>query len=90
VNSVDAQGGSLNYSGAVVAGGMVYVMSGYSFSAGMPGKVLLAFQKMERKGRLTAGESRNRKSADHWPQTLLSLVAHDDRRLAKLLREMSS
>ena len=43
VNSVDAQGGSLNYSGAVVAGGLVYVMSGYSINAGMPGNVLLAF-----------------------------------------------
>ena len=43
VNSIDAQGGSLNYSGAVVAGGMVYVMSGYSINVGMPGNVLLAF-----------------------------------------------
>lgn len=43
VNSVDAQGGSLNYAGPVVAGGMVYVMSGYSIDAGMPGNVLLAF-----------------------------------------------
>jgi hypothetical protein len=43
VNSVDAHGGSLNYSGAVVAGGKVYVMSGYSINAGMPGNVLLAF-----------------------------------------------
>jgi polyvinyl alcohol dehydrogenase (cytochrome) len=43
VNSVDAQGGSINYSGAVVAGGMFYVMSGYSINAGMPGNVLLAF-----------------------------------------------
>jgi polyvinyl alcohol dehydrogenase (cytochrome) len=43
VNSVDAHGGSLNYSGAVVAGGMVYVMSGYSVNAGMAGNVLLAF-----------------------------------------------
>lgn len=45
VNSVDAQGGSINYSGAVVAGGTVYVMSGYSINAGMPGNVLLAFSE---------------------------------------------
>jgi polyvinyl alcohol dehydrogenase (cytochrome) len=43
VNGVDAHGGSLNYSGAVVAGGMVYVMAGYSINAGMPGNVVLAF-----------------------------------------------
>jgi polyvinyl alcohol dehydrogenase (cytochrome) len=43
VNGVDAHGGSLNYSGAVVAGGMVYVMAGYSINAGIPGNVVLAF-----------------------------------------------
>ncbi|MGA8034439.1 MAG: PQQ-binding-like beta-propeller repeat protein [Candidatus Acidiferrales bacterium] len=43
VNGVDAHGGSLNYAGAVVAGGMVYVMAGYSINAGMPGNVVLAF-----------------------------------------------
>jgi polyvinyl alcohol dehydrogenase (cytochrome) len=43
VNGVDAHGGSLNYAGAVVAGGMVYVMSGYTVSVGMPGNVMLAF-----------------------------------------------
>lgn len=43
VNSVDARGGSLNYAGPVVAAGMVYIMSGYTTNAGMPGNVLLAF-----------------------------------------------
>ncbi|HEX3661146.1 MAG TPA: PQQ-binding-like beta-propeller repeat protein [Acidobacteriaceae bacterium] len=43
VNGVAAHGGSINYAGPVVAGGMVYVVSGYSINAGMPGNVLLAF-----------------------------------------------
>jgi polyvinyl alcohol dehydrogenase (cytochrome) len=43
VNGVPAHGGSLNYAGAVVAGGMVYVMSGYTVSVGMPGNVVVAF-----------------------------------------------
>jgi polyvinyl alcohol dehydrogenase (cytochrome) len=43
VNGVAARGGSLDVSGAVVAGGMVYVNSGYMFLGGMPGNVLLAF-----------------------------------------------
>lgn len=41
VDGVDARGGSLNASGATVAGGMVYVNSGYTNA--MPGNVLLAF-----------------------------------------------
>ena len=43
VNGVAGHGGSINYAGPVVAGGMVYVASGYSVNAGMPGNVLLAF-----------------------------------------------
>lgn len=43
VNGVGGHGGSINYAGAVVAGGMVYVTSGYSTNAGMPGNGLLAF-----------------------------------------------
>jgi polyvinyl alcohol dehydrogenase (cytochrome) len=43
VNGVAAHGGSINYAGPVVVGGIVYVTSGYSTNAGMPGNVLLAF-----------------------------------------------
>jgi len=43
VNGLPAHGGSLNYAGPVVAGGMLFVPSGYSINAGMPGNVLLAF-----------------------------------------------
>ena len=43
VNGVKARGGSLDGPGAVVAGGMVYVVSGYARNGGMPGNVLLAF-----------------------------------------------
>jgi polyvinyl alcohol dehydrogenase (cytochrome) len=41
-NGVKARGGSINSMGPVVAGGMLYVTSGYS-GQGMPGNVLLAF-----------------------------------------------
>jgi polyvinyl alcohol dehydrogenase (cytochrome) len=43
VNGVKARGGSLDGAGAVVAGGMLFVNSGYSRFGGMPGNVLLAF-----------------------------------------------
>jgi polyvinyl alcohol dehydrogenase (cytochrome) len=43
VNSVKARGGSLDGAGAVIAGGMVYINSGYSRFGGIPGNVLLAF-----------------------------------------------
>jgi polyvinyl alcohol dehydrogenase (cytochrome) len=43
VNGVPARGGSLNGPGATVAGGMVFVNSGYSSIGFMPGNVLLAF-----------------------------------------------
>jgi polyvinyl alcohol dehydrogenase (cytochrome) len=42
VNGVKARGGSINSVGPVVAGGMLYITSGYSGTA-MPGNVLLAF-----------------------------------------------
>jgi polyvinyl alcohol dehydrogenase (cytochrome) len=45
VNGVEAHGGSINYAGPVVAGGMLFVTSGYSTNAGMPGNVLLAFSE---------------------------------------------
>ncbi len=43
VNGVKAIGGSLDGAGPVVAGGMVFVNSGYSKNGGIPGNVLLAF-----------------------------------------------
>lgn len=42
-NGAPGRGGSLDVAGPVVAGGMVYVVSGYSLWGGMPGNVLLAF-----------------------------------------------
>jgi polyvinyl alcohol dehydrogenase (cytochrome) len=43
VNGVRAAGGSLNGPGAVVAGGMLFVNSGYARLGSIPGNVLLAF-----------------------------------------------
>jgi polyvinyl alcohol dehydrogenase (cytochrome) len=43
VNGVPARGASINGPGAVVAGGMVYVNSGFGAFGGRPGDVLLAF-----------------------------------------------
>jgi polyvinyl alcohol dehydrogenase (cytochrome) len=43
VNGVKARGGSLDGGGPAVAGGMIYVNSGYGNYGGMPGNVLLAF-----------------------------------------------
>ena len=43
VNGVPGQGGALNGPGATIAGGMLYVSSGYNFLGYMPGNVLLAF-----------------------------------------------
>ena len=43
VNGVPAKGGSLDVGGPVVAGGMVFVVSGYPGFGAMPGNVLLAF-----------------------------------------------
>jgi polyvinyl alcohol dehydrogenase (cytochrome) len=43
VNGVKAHGGSIDGPGPVVAGGMVFMTSGYSRNGGVPGNVLLAF-----------------------------------------------
>ena len=43
VNGLDATGGSLDGAGPVIAGGMVFVNSGYPRFGGAPGNVLLAF-----------------------------------------------
>lgn len=44
VNGVEAHGGSIGSAGPTVAGGMVFVTSGYTgFQNGVPGNVLLAF-----------------------------------------------
>lgn len=43
VNGVPAKGGSMDGPGPVIAGGMLFVNSGYSRFGGMPGNVLLAF-----------------------------------------------
>jgi polyvinyl alcohol dehydrogenase (cytochrome) len=43
VNGVPGSGGSLDGAGPVVAGGMLFVNSGYPRFGGMPGNVLLAF-----------------------------------------------
>ncbi|HEX5421393.1 MAG TPA: PQQ-binding-like beta-propeller repeat protein [Gammaproteobacteria bacterium] len=44
VNKIPAQGGSIASTGAVIAGGMVYIGSGYGISSGaLGGNVLLAF-----------------------------------------------
>jgi polyvinyl alcohol dehydrogenase (cytochrome) len=43
VNGAAARGGSIDGPGAVIAGGMVFITSGYSRNGGVPGNVLLAF-----------------------------------------------
>ncbi|HEY6988214.1 MAG TPA: PQQ-binding-like beta-propeller repeat protein, partial [Bryobacteraceae bacterium] len=43
VNGQKAHGGSIDVAGPVIAGGMLYVNSGYGQWGGMPGNVLLAF-----------------------------------------------
>ncbi|HJT89027.1 MAG TPA: PQQ-binding-like beta-propeller repeat protein, partial [Bryobacteraceae bacterium] len=43
VNHVPGQGGSLDAAGPTVAGGTLFVNSGYGFLGGAPGNVLLAF-----------------------------------------------
>ena len=43
VNGVAAKGGSLDSGGPVVAGGMLFVGSGYGQWGGMAGNVVLAF-----------------------------------------------
>jgi polyvinyl alcohol dehydrogenase (cytochrome) len=43
VNKVAAHGGSIGSIGPTIAGGMVFIGSGYVVTSGMPGNVLLAF-----------------------------------------------
>lgn len=43
VNQVPAHGGSIGSIGPIIAGGMVFIGSGYSVTSGTPGNVLLAF-----------------------------------------------
>ncbi len=43
VNGVEGRGGSLDGPGPAIAGGMLFVNSGYPSAGGMPGNVLLAF-----------------------------------------------
>jgi polyvinyl alcohol dehydrogenase (cytochrome) len=43
VNNVPAKGGSISVAGPVIAGGTVYVLSGYDTFGEAPGNVLLAF-----------------------------------------------
>jgi polyvinyl alcohol dehydrogenase (cytochrome) len=46
VNGIKAHGGSIGSAGPTVAGGMVYITSGYTgFQNGVPGNVLLAFSE---------------------------------------------
>ena len=48
VNGVPAHGGSIDGPGAVIAGGMVFITSGYPRNGGAPGNVLLAFAPAHR------------------------------------------
>jgi len=43
VNGIPGRGGAIDVAGPVVAGGMVYVVSGYAARGGLPGNVLVAF-----------------------------------------------
>jgi len=43
VNGVPAKGASISGPGPVIAGGMLYINSGYGALGGRPGNVLLAF-----------------------------------------------
>jgi polyvinyl alcohol dehydrogenase (cytochrome) len=43
VNGIAGKGGAMDVGGPIVAGGMLFVGSGYSQRGGMPGNVLLAF-----------------------------------------------
>ena len=47
VNGLEAKGGSLDGAGPVIAGGMLFVNSGYPRNGGIPGNVLLAFAPEE-------------------------------------------
>jgi polyvinyl alcohol dehydrogenase (cytochrome) len=43
VNGVPGRGGAIDVAGPVVAGGMLFTLSGYPARGGLPGNVLLAF-----------------------------------------------
>jgi polyvinyl alcohol dehydrogenase (cytochrome) len=43
VNGITAKGGSMDGPGPTIAGGMLFVSSGYGNWGGLPGNVLLAF-----------------------------------------------
>ena len=43
VNGVAGKGGAMDVAGPVVAGGMLFAVSGYPARGGIPGNVLLAF-----------------------------------------------
>jgi polyvinyl alcohol dehydrogenase (cytochrome) len=43
INGVEGKGGGINGPGPVIAGGILYVNSGYGAIGGIPGNVLLAF-----------------------------------------------
>jgi polyvinyl alcohol dehydrogenase (cytochrome) len=44
VNGITAKGGSMDGPGPTIAGGMLFVPSGYALWGGLPGNVLLAFK----------------------------------------------
>ena len=43
VNKIKAHGGAINTIGPAIAGGMMFIGSGYNIIGGTPGNVLLAF-----------------------------------------------
>ena len=43
VNGVPGRGGAMDVAGPAIAGGMMFVDSGYGVWGGLPGNVLLAF-----------------------------------------------
>ena len=45
INGVEGKGGAMNRPGHVVAGGILYVASGYGTIGGIAGNVLLAFAR---------------------------------------------
>ena len=46
INGVEGKGGGINGPGPVIAGGILYVNSGYGAIGGIPGNVLLAFARV--------------------------------------------
>jgi polyvinyl alcohol dehydrogenase (cytochrome) len=50
VNGIPAHGGSMSGGGATVSDRMVFVASGFTVTAGMPGNVVLAFELPEADG----------------------------------------